>query len=154
MDIKIEGGVGIVSDITKANYANDYSGQFALTLCTNMLEHVENIEQAVNSIYSCTVADGYILLTVPFKYKKHLDPIDNMFRSKSIEIYNLFNKGTVEIIAADIITITDKKYYPIKKSKYPLWSYRNRIAYWMGKRHQVSGILLKAKKDVRHNRNL
>ena len=154
IDIKKEDGIDLIADITKASYSIENADQFALTLCTNMLEHVENIGIAVQNIYSSTVVNGFILLTVPYKYKKHLDPIDNMFRPTPTEIYNLFRKGSVEIIASAIIAISDKQYYPVKQSRFPFWGYRNRIAFWLGKRHKVSGILLQVKKDVRHNRHL
>jgi SAM-dependent methyltransferase len=154
IDFKNDIGVDIVADLTNPSIAKEYADYFGLTICTNMLEHVENINITIKNLFATTKSDGYILLTVPYKYKKHLDPIDNMFRPKPIEIYNLFLRDSVDIIASQIITITDKTYYPVKQSKYPLWGYRYRIAFWFGMRHKVSGILLKVKKDVRHNGNI
>ncbi len=154
IDLKAEDGVDIVANITDTLFGEKYADNFGLTLCTNMLEHVEDINLAVQNIYSCTANYGYILLTVPYKYKKHLDPIDNMFRPKPMEILDLFSSNSVELIASQIITITDPQYYPVKQSRYPLWGYRHRVAYWLGKRHKVSGVLLKVKKDVRHHGNV
>src|SRR5690349_15120432 len=42
VDYKAMNGVDLVADITKENFAKDLKNNFALTICTNMLEHVEN----------------------------------------------------------------------------------------------------------------
>ncbi len=146
IDAKHAEGVDIVADITQPLFAENYADSFQIVLCTNMLEHVENIQAVVENLYACCADDGYILITVPYKYKKHADPIDNMFRPKPAEIKALFPPGHVIEICGEVIVIHDKSYYTKKKSRFPLWGYREIINYYIGRKHKVSGILLKVKK--------
>ena len=89
VDLKKEDGVDVVADVTKPNFSLLVKPA-ALTICTNMLEHVEDIALVVENLKKIVIKGGYILLTVPYKYKKHLDPIDNMFRPTPDEIAGLF----------------------------------------------------------------
>ncbi|SRR6266542_613167 len=148
VDFKKEDGVDIVADLTNIQFGEKFKNRFAVTICTNMLEHVENIGHVINNLLTVTKNNGYILITVPYKYKIHHDPIDNGFRPTPNEIYSLFSGNNINVqdIAHGIITITDKSYYRVKKSRIPFWGYRERLMYYFGKRHKVSGILLKIHK--------
>jgi len=143
VDIKKEEGVDMIADLTDASFSNNFKEKAALVICTNMLEHVTDIKLAVNNLIAACKRNGYLLITVPYKYKKHLDPIDNMFRPTPAEITNLFTHADVDVIEDGVITIADKKYYRIRKSTIPLWGYRERFLYYLGKRHKVSAVLLK-----------
>ncbi len=145
IDFKKDDGVDVVADLTNANFGADMAGKFALTICTNMLEHVENIPLVVNNLMKITSKDGYILLTVPYKYKIHHDPIDNGFRPTPQEIADLFKQESIEVFDKKIIIINDKQYYTVKKSKFPVWGHREIINYHLGIKHKVSGILIKKK---------
>jgi SAM-dependent methyltransferase len=146
IDVKKEDGVDLVADITKPGFAADYQNAFDIVLCTNMLEHVEDINAVVQNLYAACSNNGYLLITVPYKYKKHLDPIDNMFRPTPAEIAALFKPGQVKIIAEQIIRINNRNDYKKKKSHYPLWGYREVVAYYLGFRSKVSGVLLQVSK--------
>jgi len=143
VDIKKEEGVDMIADLTDASFSNNFKQKASLVICTNMLEHVTDIKLAVNNLIASCKGNGYLLITVPYKYKKHLDPIDNMFRPTPAEITNLFVHANVDVIEDGVVTIADKKYYRIRKSSIPLWGYRERILYYLGKRHKVSAVLLK-----------
>ncbi len=145
VDFKDDVGVDVVADLTNKDFGNDMKDSFALTICTNMLEHVLDIPLVVNNLFKVTAHGGYILLTVPYKYRIHHDPIDNGFRPNPDEIAALFNATEIEIVDKKVIVIQEKYYYPIKKSKYPIWGYREIIKYHLGKKYKVSGILLKKK---------
>ncbi len=87
VDLKAEEGVNIVADVTQSNFSAEL--QFsALTICTNMLEHVEDISLVIENLLKITIKGSFILLTVPYKYRKHLDPIDNMFRPNLNKLHN------------------------------------------------------------------
>lgn len=144
IDLKKEDGVHSVADVTKTDFSQKIQPA-ALTICTNMLEHVEDIGMVVKNLQKATVKGGYILLTVPYHYKKHLDPIDNMFRPTPNEIISLFKDVATEVIDKQVIVIHDKSYYHKKKSKFPIWGNREIIAYHLGIRHKVSGVLLQLK---------
>lgn len=146
IDLKKDEGVDVVADITQKDFGEKFKDSFNVILCTNLLEHVEDIPAVVNNLYSACKHNGYLLITVPYKYKKHLDPIDNMFRPSPEEITALFARYSVAQIAEEVIVIQDNSYYTKKKSRLPLWGYREIIGYYLGKRHMVSAVLLKVKK--------
>lgn len=146
VDFKKDDGVDLVADITKPEFAADYQNAFDMILCTNMLEHVVDINAVVQNLYAACTHNGYLLITVPYKYRKHLDPIDNMFRPTPAEIVALFKPGQVKSKAEQIITINNRDDYKKRKSHYPLWGYREIVAYHLGIRSKVSGVLLQVSK--------
>jgi SAM-dependent methyltransferase len=146
IDVKKDKGVDIVADITNKDFGDTFRDSFDVVICTNLLEHVTDIKAVARHLYECCTACGYLLITVPYKYKKHLDPIDNMFRPKPAEIKALFAANSIEEIDSGIITVNEKKYYRVKRSRLPLWGYREILFYNIGIRHKVSGILLKVNK--------
>lgn len=146
VDMKQEDGVDIVADVTKPLFANSLKDRFSLTICTNLLEHVEDINLVVKNLVAITGNGGHLLITVPYKYKIHLDPIDNGFRPTPQEIVQLFKDVANEVVDSKIISISDLDQYRIRKSRFPLWGYRERLAYYLGKRHKTSGILFSIKK--------
>ncbi len=148
IDLKQEPGVDMVADVTSQSFSEGFENKFGLTICTNLLEHVEDIDLVVKNLANITRENGYILITVPHKYKLHYDPIDNGFRPTPFEIASRFiSVGTaVKVIDECIISIQEIEYYRVKKSKVPIWGHRERIQYYLGKRHKVSGILLQIDK--------
>ena len=146
VDLKKEAGVDIVADVTNASFATPLKDRFSLTMCTNLLEHVEDISLVVKNLIAITKTNGHILITVPYKYKTHLDPIDNGFRPTPEEILELFKDVAGKIVDSKIISISDVDQYRVKKSKFPVWGYREKIAYYLGKRHKTSGVLFSIKK--------
>lgn len=147
VDMKKESGVDLVADVTKPGFAEPFKERFALTICTNLLEHVEDISLVVSNLSAITKPGGYILITVPYKYRIHLDPIDNGFRPRPDEILELFKPFVKQVIDSRIIVKTDMDQYRIRKSRFPIWGYRERIAYYLGKRHKTSGVLFSVEKS-------
>lgn len=143
IDIKKEEGVDIVANVSDHLFGLEYKNTFSLTICTNMLEHVESIPDVINNLMEITKKNGHILITVPYKYKIHFDPIDNGFRPKPSEVFSLFGQGTVEIVRSGIISIHNKVYYPHRNSRFPFWGYREMVKYYLGIRHKVTCLLLK-----------
>lgn len=148
VDMKDEPGVDLVADVTKTNFSGKFSNRFGLTICSNLLEHVEDIDLVIQNLVNITCNNGYILITVPNKYKIHYDPIDNGFRPTPFEIASRFLQlgNPINIVAEQIISIEEIGYYRVKKSRFPLWGYRERLKYHLGNRHKVAGILLQVEK--------
>lgn len=146
VDLKKEEGVDLVADVTKPDFEELLRDKFAFTICTNLLEHVEDIDLVIRNLVAVTKNNGHILITVPYKYKIHLDPIDNGFRPTPKEIIERFNNAVGEVIDSKIISISDIDQYRIRKSRFPIWGYRERIGYYLGKRHKTSGVLFSVKK--------
>lgn len=146
VDLKKEPGVDVVADVTNKAFSEGLEDRFELTLCTNLLEHVEDINLVINNLVAITRSGGHILITVPYKYKIHLDPIDNGFRPTPQQIVDLFKEVAEYIVDSKVITVTDIDQYRIRKSRFPVWGYRERLGYYFGKRHKTSGILFSIKK--------
>lgn len=146
VDMKKEPGVDLVADVTKEDFAEPLKERFALTICTNLLEQVNDIKVVTKNLVAITRSSGHILITVPYRYKLHGDPSDNGFRPTPQQIVDLFKDVAEYIVDSKIISISDKDQYRIKKSKFPVWGYRERLAYYFGKRHKTSGILFSIKK--------
>lgn len=148
VDLKDEPGVDLVADVTQVNFADNFKNRFGLTICSNLLEHVEDIDLVIQNLVDITCNNGYVLITVPNKYKLHYDPIDNGFRPTPFEIASRFLQmgNPVNVIDDQIISISDIDYYRIKQSRIPFWGYRERMKFYMGKRHKVAGILLQVEK--------
>lgn len=143
VDTKESDGVDVVADVCSYSLL-DILSRSSLTICTNMLEHVSDISIVVKNLLGVTVSGGYVLITVPYKYRRHPDPIDNMFRPTPDEIASLFPKGAIEVIEKCSIIINEKKCY-LQRSRFPIWGNRKLIGYYLGRRQKVSGILLKVK---------
>lgn len=143
IDQKLDEGIDLVADVTVPFAHTHLNNQFSVLLCNNLLEHVTDINLVCKNLVQWCTANGYLLLTVPYKYPKHEDPIDNMFRPTPTEIVGLFVNVDIAVIHQKVITINRIENYPIKKSAYPIWGYRNRIKYFFGFRYKVSGVLIK-----------
>lgn len=144
IDIKKDEGVDIEADLSAINFSEFVNQSFDLIICTNMLEHVVDISLVIDNILKIASPNAYILLTVPKKYPLHFDPIDNGFRPNPAQLAELFlNKTKYQILDSRIISIKDTKYYPFKKSSFPLWGYRLRLKFWMRYYYEVTGLLLK-----------
>lgn len=146
IDLKEEQGVDEIGDITSLSFGEKFSNQFDLVLCTNLLEHVVDINLVVQNLIKAVKNNRYILITVPYKYRLHFDPIDNGFRPTPNEIANLFDGTNFSIETSKIISIKNIEAYKIRKSRFPIWGYRERLLYIFGKRYKVSGILIRISK--------
>ncbi len=146
IDLKEEEGVDVIGDITSPTFGDNFREQFDLVLCTNLLEHVVDINLVVQNLIKSIKKTGYILITVPYKYRLHFDPIDNGFRPTPDEIANLFDTNNISVKSSKIISINNIEAYRIRKSRYPFWGHRERLLYFFGKRYKVSGILINISK--------
>lgn len=101
-------GVDIVFDIEKESI-ND---KFDIVLCNNLLEHVNDIKRVSEKIMQLVKKGGYLLVSVPFLFPLHYDPIDNGFRPSAKELANLFPNQ--KIIKAEIIKDRKQKEKELK----------------------------------------
>lgn len=103
LDMKQDVGVDIVGDLTNNEFRNTLrSKKYDIILCANLLEHLENPKNLCNLLYELIDINGYILITVPYIYPYHEDPLDTLFRPKPSEIKDLF-PDNMKIIAENIV---------------------------------------------------
>ena len=93
-DFQKYSGVDVVCDLT-----NPKSLQFVETLpapriilLSNVLEHIPKgyLKKVVSNLQSIMSKGDHLIVTVPYRYPYHPDPIDNLFRPSSKELTNLF----------------------------------------------------------------
>ena len=75
-----------------------------ILLC-NILEHVKNPKELCKRIMEISNEKTIIIVTVPFSFPYHRDPIDTLFRPSPEELIKNFND--VEVIHQDIIEGTN-----------------------------------------------
>lgn len=107
-DMKEDDGVDIAGDIYDPSiYEKIRALDPRLILCCNMFEHVTDRERLASSLESLLHERGYVLLTVPFSYPLHYDPIDTYFRPSPEELAALFPNFRM----VDSIIVSDTTYF-------------------------------------------
>ena len=90
-DIKNDIGVDLVGDLCSLDFLKKLSEMnIQSVICSNLLEHINNREEISKIISSIVPENGYLFVTVPYKYPYHRDPIDTMFRPNIQELSSLF----------------------------------------------------------------
>jgi len=152
IDTKQELGVDLVVDIENKvdTSLQNFKNQFNLGLCCNLLEHVVDLHFVLNRILDTIDNGGYCLLTVPYKYYRHMDPIDTMYRpSPNALLKDIQKCCPVSIIDSEIITINNRAdyYTPVYPNKLlhnlPFWGF-NRMWQWVIKpmRFKITALLI------------
>lgn len=91
VDIKDSDGVDIIGDLTDSNFIDRLKlEKYDCVLCSNLLEHIEEKNKITFAIEELLSDGGIAVVTVPYNYPYHLDPIDTMFRPTVKELAALF----------------------------------------------------------------
>jgi hypothetical protein len=101
-DIKNDTGVDLIGDITDPVFIEKLSSlNFKMVLCCNLLEHLEDRSTILDSLNEIIPLNGLLLVTVPYQYPFHLDPIDTMFRPNVDELIRLF--PNLDLVIGEVI---------------------------------------------------
>ena len=101
-DIVNEKGVDIVGDLTNPEFISNLKrNNYDLILCSNLLEHLIEKQPIVDAILEILPKNSKAIITVPYNYPYHLDPIDTMYRPNVNELHQLF-KNT-ELIKGELV---------------------------------------------------
>jgi len=158
LDIKHGSGIDIVGDITDEKTIMVLKEKMIThVLCTNVLEHVENITTVCINLERVINKNGFIIVTVPYRFPKHYDPIDNGFRPNIEEVASLFPH--CEIVDSEIVIDHNYMYYLstnwlvalkfIGRLFTPFYRYdrwKNTILpklYWLNKPYAVTCVILR-----------
>ncbi len=106
LDMKEKEGVDISCDISDKSFS--IKQKFDLVICTNILEHIEDLDTSINNISNLVKNNGYLLVTVPYIYPYHPDPIDTMLRFSIKDLEILFKN--FDDISSKIIEIESQKF--------------------------------------------
>jgi SAM-dependent methyltransferase len=101
-DIVNEQGVDIVGDLTSPEFIIQLEkNKYDLIICSNLLEHLKEKQLIVDAILEILPKASKAIITVPYNYPYHLDPIDTMYRPNTNELHQLF-KNT-ELLKEEIL---------------------------------------------------
>ena len=96
-DVKAAAGVDVAADLMTAQGLDRLQSVGAcLVLCCNVLEHVADAAAFAARLGTLVDKGGRLLVTVPYRYPHHSDPIDTMFRPNVAELVALFDGFDVE----------------------------------------------------------
>lgn len=110
MDKKDKEGINYVVDVESIN-AKQIGKIFDLVICCSLLEHVKNPNKVCSFLTDLTKKRGFLLVTVPNRYRYHNDPIDTGFRPSIKKLISLFPE--MEIIKKEVVHIKDKEKYKL-----------------------------------------
>lgn len=105
LDIKQADGVDFVGNVfeDKQLYEEVKAKKVKSILCSNLLEHVPDTRPFYHILEELVEDKGYILVTVPYRYPYHADPIDTGYRPTVEEVVNSFSNA--RLVKGEILTI-------------------------------------------------
>jgi hypothetical protein len=96
IDLKADAGVDIVGDIYDESIQKKVRElRPRLLICCNILEHVTDPAEFARVVSSLVVSGGKIVVSVPYSYPYHPDPIDTYFRPAPEDIARMFRGCSV-----------------------------------------------------------
>lgn len=91
LDLKKDEGVDINGDLLDTQFQKklaDY--RFSSAICSNLLEHVRSPDKFCRAIVDVVKPGAIIVVTVPYRYPYHKDPIDTLFRPTTQQLAAMF----------------------------------------------------------------
>lgn len=156
-DIKNEIGVDLVGDLNEELFRNHLKTlSIQSVLCSNLLEHLLEPQIICKSILDILPKGGKLIVTLPFQFPYHKDPIDTMLRP-SVEELHLMFPGTkcidYELVKSAISYLDslkgNKRYYFIMLArwlmpfyKYSEWKFMIKDYFNRKKKYSATCILL------------
>ena len=114
-DMRPQEGVDLVGDLTDPAFlASVTQKQFRSVFCSNLLEHVPNREEIARALIASVIPGGYIIVSGPYGFPYHPDPIDTMFRPSVEEMAALF-PGT-SLVRGEIVSCGTLTSYLVRNS--------------------------------------
>jgi len=91
IDIKNAEGVDLVGDVTDPDFINTLKGlNPTAIICSNLLEHLENRKSFCDALVKIMNPETLLIVSVPFSFPYHEDPIDTLYRPDIKELQNAF----------------------------------------------------------------
>ena len=90
-DIHPAQGVDLVGDLCDGEFLREVAAmRFRSVLCANVLEHVTDPQRLCKALRSIVLPRGYILVSAPYRFLYHPDPIDTGYRPAPEQLHELF----------------------------------------------------------------
>jgi hypothetical protein len=110
LDMKKEEGVDLAGDLMDPVFREKVRAlNIKGVLCSNLLEHVEDPAAVCALLTAVVQPGGYIILTVPYRYPYHSDPIDTMFRPEVEDLGQMLPE--CELVNGAIVTIDGTSFF-------------------------------------------
>ena len=156
-DIKQASGVDIVGDLTDQAFLNRLRKKpFKLVLCNNLLEHLPDRMPFLRALRDLIPPGGYLIITTPFEYPKHMDPIDTMYRPSISDLRDLFpemdllNSAEIDVGAVwkSLSQDLPKLVKLLVRAAIPFWKYNGWVTsvnklLWLFKTRKITCVLLR-----------
>lgn len=92
-DISTGEGVDIVGDLTDPVFLEELKKKnWNGLMCCNLLEHIEDRQPILSAITELLKPGDKLIISVPFNYPYHLDPIDTLYRPSVEELKTIFSE--------------------------------------------------------------
>lgn len=144
-DMKMEDGIDIAGDMFDSDFQRQLAGHnFKCVLLTNLLEHIhsQHRREVCYTLSAIMDKESLLIITVPFSYPYHPDPIDTLFRPSPTEVAQVF--PNFSSVSSAIITsntyLHDLRTMPTHKaikSILRLFAPFFRFDHWLGCMHNL-----------------
>lgn len=105
VDMKQDKGVDLVGDVLDPDFQSQLKALCPkLIMCSNLLEHLIDPLTFAHALASIVEPGGFLLVTGPYSYPHHPDPIDTRYRPGPDEIHRIF--PDFEVLAEAIVPDT------------------------------------------------
>lgn len=164
-DLKQDDGVDIVGDVYDPAFQKQVRAIAPrLILCCNLLEHVLDRPRFAEACRSLLPPGGHLLLSVPFSFPYHMDPIDTLYRPSPAELSALFpgfetlDSGVVVEDASYFTELRDRRWnapdlfdlvvvgsvrFLVPWWRFPRWKHRFHPILWLWRPYKVTYALFR-----------
>lgn len=105
-DMKNDEGVDVVGDLNDEKFRESLKQKkIKSVVCSNLLEHLSAPQLICNSILDLLPSGGWIIVTVPYSFPYHKDPIDTMLRPSISELHAFFPNTL--LVESEIVVSTN-----------------------------------------------
>ena len=116
VDLKKEEGVDLSGDITNPEFIAELKRLNAdFVICSNLLEHIVDRNIFISSLSALLNEGGKLIISVPYSYPYHSDPIDTLYRPTIKQLVN----DLKDFIFVEGEIVTSGKLYNSWYNKYP-----------------------------------
>ncbi|MGE0549871.1 MAG: methyltransferase type 11 [Kofleriaceae bacterium] len=133
VDRKPEAGVDLVGDVCDPSFVAELEHRRVRTvLCSNLLEHVDDVVGVCGALWNLVPARGNLVISGPYRYPLHPDPIDNGLRASPDELAALFPGA--QVIDAALIEDGTFARYLMRSPLVALDELASVFTFWRGQR--------------------
>lgn len=101
-DIKKAEGVDLVGDVTDTDFIQTLKQlNPSIIICSNLLEHLENRKIFCDALVKIMNPKTLLIISVPYLFPYHEDPIDTMYRPDIEELQKAF--PTLKLVEGKIV---------------------------------------------------